>query len=99
MSSLTERDAAIKRCYVDAAFRLPDPDPRGPHFPVQVIGVIEQSDELVAACGDRKHIVDFVCWWPALRKWTVTHTCRGTEDAIDFPCTVTHWQPDLPLPW
>lgn len=93
--SLLLRDHHIRACWVPSGFRRPVPDDRGPHFPVEVWGVID--DPRFRLTGQRP-IQDVVSYWPALDRWTVTLQCRADEDAVDFPVHVTHWQPLPPLP-
>lgn len=95
--SLTLRDQLIRECWVPADFRTPAPDPRGPHYPVQVWGVVD--DPRLAPNNEKRYVFqDIVTWWPSLKIWTVTLQCRTDEDAQDFPCTVLYWQPLPPLP-
>lgn len=97
MSTLTERDRLLKASWRDARHVVPDPHPGGEHFSVQVLGVIDDSAFQIE--GDPGAFVEFVSWWPALRRWTVTHTNKADDQATDFPCKVTYWQPSPPLPW
>lgn len=89
MSSLLLRDQIIRQCWVPADFRVPDPDVRGPHFPVQVWAVVEVNN---------RRFVDLVSWWPALRRWTATWQSKANEDAVEFAVVVVFWQPSPPLP-
>ncbi len=94
MSSLVERDRIVRECWRDPRFITPDPHPDGPHYAVTVFGVIK--DERL---NNGKEFLDIVAWWPAAKKWTVTHQCRADEDAADYPCNVVQWQPMFRLPW
>ena len=96
MASLLERDKILRECWINTRFRVPDPDPRGEHFPITALGVIADPDFM--ANGD-KEFVDVVSYWPAARKWTVTYQVRGAEDAQDYECNVTYWQQMPPMPW
>lgn len=93
--SLTLRDQYVRECWVPSQFRTPPTGPQGVHFPVEVWGWVD--DEKLRLEG-KKAFQDVVCWWPALGKWTVTLQCRADEDAVDFVCTVTYWQPLPPGP-
>lgn len=94
--SLLERNEILRKSWIDARHRVPEADPAGPHFSITVIGII--SDPHFINAGD-KEFVDFVAWWPAAQKWTVTHQCRADTEATDFPVNVIAWQPAIPLPW
>jgi hypothetical protein len=64
-----------------------------PRFSIQVLGLI---DDPGLRCGDTDEpFVDVVAWWPATRRWTVTHRCRADQDAEDFEVHVVGWR-DLP---
>lgn len=96
MVSLVERDRMLLASWFNAKYRVPDPGPGGEHYSVGVLGVIHDARLIVRDCTD---YVDIVYWWPAVRKWTVTHQCRADEEAVDYECDVTYWQPLPPLPW
>jgi hypothetical protein len=101
VSSLLLRDQFLKQCWVPADFRVPDSLAHGEHYPVAVLGVIDDPTICLNGAGA---FVDVVAWWPALRKWTVTHQCRSdscehTDTAVDYPIRVTFWQPLPPLPF
>jgi hypothetical protein len=99
MPSLQERDKILKESWVDARFRVPDPHPAGEHYSVQVMGVVD--DPAYRMKGDNQPFTDVVDYWPAAKKFTVTHCSRASsvEAVEDFPVMVTFWQPMLPLPW
>ena len=97
MYPIADRDELIRRCWINTKHMVPPEDPRGPHFAVTVLGVID--DPRFRIPGADGPFVDFVSWWPASRMWTVTHQCRADELATDCPCTVTFWQQQPPLPW
>lgn len=42
--------------------------------------------------------VDIAAYWPAAKKWTVTHQTRADKDATDHECRVTYWTHLLELP-
>jgi hypothetical protein len=98
VATIAERDDLFRRCWRDTKYVVPDTDTRGPAFGVTVLGVIQDR---IIRVSDAEHYIDWVTWWPATRKWTVTHTGLATDpDAtVDFPVNVTFWQPMLPLPW
>lgn len=93
MHSIADRNRILRACWKDARFIVPDPLPEGHHFPVTVWGVIKDPHLRDQA------FQDVVSWWPALKRWTVTHQCRADEEVTDYPCEVTFWQPLPPLPW
>jgi len=66
-----------------------------PHYPVSVLGVID--DPSLRMNGDDP-FVDIVAYWPALDKWTVTHTNRADDCAVDYKVNVTFWQPKPAIP-
>jgi hypothetical protein len=70
------------------------PESIGPHFPVQVLAVIDDPKYRV----NDDAFVDIAAYWPSLNKWTVTHQCAADEDAADYTVNVTHWQPLPELP-
>jgi len=90
--------AALQRHTWRPASAPPEALPHGPHYPVTVLGVID--DPRFRINGDEP-FVDTVSWWPAAQKWTVTHQVRSDADAEDYPCRVIAWQPmlELPAPW
>lgn len=94
--SLLLRDTLIKQCWVPSHIRVPDDDPRGLHYPVQVWGVI---DDPRYRCNGEPVFQDVVCWWPAARIWTVTSQCRADDEVDDVAVMVTWWQPLPPLPY
>lgn len=97
MPSIQDRDKIIKECWVNARFRHPDAHPGGEHYSVQVMGVID--DPRYRLNNKEQPFVDVVAYWPAIKKWTITHQSRCSQEADDYPVTVTHWQPIMPLPW
>lgn len=99
MPSLTDRDRILRESWRNAQFILPDPDPRGAHFAVEVWGVIRDRSGTFRSSDSEQTFQDVVSYWPASNKWTVTHVGRGQEDATDYPCDVLFWQPLPPLPW
>lgn len=96
MPSLIERDRIIRESWADCRFKLPDAHPSGKHYAVQVMGVVD--DPRYRLNGEQP-FVDVVAYWPALGKWTVTHSCRADASAHDVEVRVTSWQHMLPLPW
>lgn len=75
--------------------RVPPTDARGPHYPVEVWGVIE--DEQFTYDGKVKTFADVVSYWPALNIWTVTMACRADREAADVQVRVSLWQPLPPI--
>jgi hypothetical protein len=77
---------------------LPDTLPEGPHYGVTVLAVIQDAAVRVS---DVEQYIDWATWWPATRKWTVTHCgiAADPEHTVDYPVNVTFWQPRLALPW
>lgn len=92
--SLSIRDSLIQQCWVPAHLKHPTSE-TGPHFPVQVWGVI---DDPRYRMNGEKPFADVVAWWPALKKWTCTSQCVGDLDVDDVQCRVTFWQPMPPVP-
>lgn len=99
MPSLQERDKILRESWRDARFISPDPHPAGEHFAVQVWGIID--DPRYRLNREEKPFQDVVSYWPAAKKFTVTHLNRSVagEDVADFPVVVTFWQPLPPMPW
>jgi len=93
--SLYIRDQLIQQCWIPVHHRVPETDPRGPHYAVQVWGVI---DDPRVRTVDGRTFSDVVSYWPALKKWTVTHQLRQNDLADDYPVSVTFWQPLPPTP-
>lgn len=99
MSSLEERDTLLRQCWRNSRFIVPEAHAAGPHFAIQVMGVVDDPHYRMIK-GDERPFVDLVAYWPAARKWTITHCSRACADeATDYPVNVTFWQPLLPLPW
>jgi hypothetical protein len=40
-----------------------------------------------------KPFIDIAAYWPALKKWTVTHQCAADDTATDYEVRVTKWMP------
>lgn len=80
----------------DAKTELPTCSDQSMHFSIPVLAVID--DPRYRINGDDP-FVDVVGYWPALKKWTVTHQVRSDLEAADYPCNVTYWQPfdEMPL--
>ena len=98
MITIAERDLMLAECWRCSKHQVPDPDARGPHYPVTVFGVVDDS-ALHLVGGDGPY-VDVVSYWPAARIWTVTHLSRcDSDEAVDFPAMVTYWQPLFQFPW
>lgn len=93
--SLYLRDQLIRACWTPAHLKQPADGDKGPHFSVQVWGVI---DDPRYRLNGEKPFCDVVAWWPALKLWTVTGQCRGDLDVDDIPTRVTYWQPLPPTP-
>lgn len=92
------RDEFMRRLWIDPRFRVPDTDPRGPHYPTQVLAVVEDMMTGI------KHppFVEMVHWWPASKAWTTTHSTPHPvveDEPKDFPCKVRWWMPLPPIPW
>jgi hypothetical protein len=90
--------AALRRHAWRPASTPPATLPHGPHYPVTVLAVID--DPRYRINGDEP-FVDSASWWPAEKKWTVTHQVRSDAEVADYPCRVVAWQPmlELPPPW
>lgn len=93
MPTLEERNRVLRESWVDSRFRQPEPLTAGTHYSIQVLGVVE--DKMLHA----KPFVDVVAWWPAAKKWTITHQSTKDTEVVDCVVTVTHWQYMPPLPW
>lgn len=87
--------AALRQHAWRPASSPPEALPHGPHYGVQVLAVID--DPRFQMNGDEP-FVDVASWWPAEKKWTVTHQVRSDAEAADHPVRVVAWQPMLALP-
>lgn len=81
--------------WINAALQVPDAVKGDEHWNVCVLGVVD--DPRYRINGDDPFI-DTVHWWPAVRKWTITHSAECDTEAADYECIVTYWQhkPELP---
>jgi hypothetical protein len=63
---------------------------------LQVLGVIYDPNFY-----DPEPFVDIVTYWPADKRWTVTHSSRADKAAGDHDVRVIGWKPldDIPPPW
>lgn len=96
MPSIAQRNQILRECWIDARYRVPDPLEAGPHFSVEVLGIVD--DPAYTVRGERP-FVDIVAYWPAAKRFTVTHCGRGCAEVEDRPVNVTHWQSLPPLAW
>ncbi len=62
-----------------------------PHYSITVLGVVD--DPRYHNNDDDHAFVDVVGYWPALNKWTVTHSCVRDDTAEDVEVKVTWWMP------
>jgi len=69
--------------------------PAGEHFSVSVLGVVD--DPALRMPGEQP-FVDIVAWWPALKRWTITHQSRSDDVVEDFEVRITCWRPLPCLP-
>ena len=99
MPSLQERDRILRESWVDVRFRTPTASDKGPHHAIHVNGVID--DPRYHVDDVKGPFVEIVAYWPALQKFTVTHTCRADDAELvhDVEVRVTFWQDLMPLPW
>ena len=93
--SIYLRDQLILECWTPAHLRQPETSAHGPHYPVQVWGVIEDPNYKL---GDLVRYADVVAWWPALKLWTCTSQNRADEEVNDVKVRVVLWQPLPPVP-
>lgn len=71
--------------------------PSGEHFSVSVLGIVD--DPGLRMPGEELPFVDVVAWWPALRRWTITHQTRADEGLVeDYTVNVVGWKPIPDLP-
>ena len=71
---------------------IPPTSPKGDHYPVQVLAVVDSPQLRI---NGEDPFIDIAAYWPALKKWTVTHQCAADEGVTDYEVRVTKW---LPLP-
>lgn len=96
--SLLLRDQYIRECWIPVTLRAPRMDPgASPHYPIQLWGVIDDP-KLQGEGWPPGPYADVVAYWPALNKWTVTHSGRADEFATDVEVRVTFYQPLPPIP-
>jgi hypothetical protein len=90
---LTKNRAAwIEDRWVDA--RVPPTSDKGEHYPIQVLAVVD--DPRLRINGEDPFI-DIAAYWPALKKWTVTHCTVADETATDYEVKVSKWMPMPPI--